>query len=264
MARFENGFIKLHRQAYFGDIGTNIHCFGLWCALLCMATWKESKVIWKGKQRVLPPGSVVFGFRELSEKLHCSKNTIRRWLSYLSDSERLVTEHSPRGTLVTILNWERYQGFEQSEEQERDTDGAMEGHDAVMTEGRQVTLIEEVKKVRKKNIYSSDFDLEKAYQNYPGRDGTKSKGLRKLAREIKTEADYQTLLSSVAHYAQSKKVRDGFVKNFLTFAGEWRDWAHIKPMLLSQGGRVNPEIEKHEEEEREIRERLARDREATA
>jgi hypothetical protein len=149
MARFEEGYIKWHRKAFFGDIGSNIHCLGLWVALLSMATWKPSKIIWKGQRRELPPGSVVFGLRELSETLNVSKSTVSRWLDYLQKTERIQADHGPRGSVVTVLNWSIYQGaieqLETAEEREVKTGG---------TPGeRQRTLSKEVKKGRSKELH---------------------------------------------------------------------------------------------------------------
>jgi len=224
VTRFESGWIKWHRSAFYGDIGSNIHCLGLWIALLSMATLKETKIIWNGSQRVLPPGSILTGFRELADRLSCSRDTIGRWLDYLRHTDRVAVDHSTRGTLITVLNWNTYQSSSENVGHEADTDQTTAGHDTPPTVGRQPDLIEEYKKERRKN-YSSVFDLEAAYQLYPQKCGTKGKGLKKLATTVKTEQDYADLLAGLKYYAQSKRVKDGYIKNFVTWAGEWRDWA---------------------------------------
>lgn len=109
VGRFESGYIKWHRRAFAGDIGDNINCLAVWVALLSMATWKQTKILWEGKQRELPPGSVVFGITELSSRWECSKNTISKWLRYLQTSDRISLETCPRGCIATIRNWEEYQ-----------------------------------------------------------------------------------------------------------------------------------------------------------
>lgn len=109
MSRYDKGWVKLHRKAYAGDLGDNLFCFGLWAALLSIASWEESTIMWEGNQRVLPPGSVVFGTRELALKFKCNKSTIQKWLDYLVKTNRIIVETSPRGSLATICNWKEYQ-----------------------------------------------------------------------------------------------------------------------------------------------------------
>lgn len=115
MARFSSGWIKLHRDVLDSDISKNIYLFVLWIRLLGMANYKESKIIWKGAQRVLPPGAVVLGIREMAAYLNCSHMTVRKYLDYLRDTSRIVYENCTRGTLVTICNWELYQNGETEE-----------------------------------------------------------------------------------------------------------------------------------------------------
>lgn len=69
----------------------------------------------------------------------------------------------------------------------------------------------------------SVFDLDAAYQKYPLKKG-KKKGMQKLAREIRTEADYQSLLAAIDRYSECSEVKKGFIKHFSTFAHEWTDW----------------------------------------
>lgn len=116
MGRFDNGWFKFYRRAFFEDIGRNPYCLAVWSALLSMATYKETKIIWQGKQRALPPGSVVFGISELAEKWEISKSTIWRWLQYLASTERIRIDSGTRGTVVTICNWEQYQTLEEASE----------------------------------------------------------------------------------------------------------------------------------------------------
>lgn len=220
MARFTGGYIKLYRQAFEGDIGTNGHCFALWCALLCMATWRETQLIADGEKRILPAGTVVTGTRELSEKLSFSKDTVIRWLKYLEKTDRVAVSRTTRGSIVTIHNWAQYQ----AQSQEAETDASHQPSSSRPVAVHQPTLIEEVKKRRKKEkTYSSVFDLEAAYENYPLKEG-KSKGIQKLSREIKTQEDYEALLRAIDKYSRSEKVSNGYIKLFSTFASEWRDW----------------------------------------
>jgi hypothetical protein len=146
MARFNNGWVKLYRSVADADLADNPLLLGLWIKLLLWAHWKPSKIVWKGQQRELPAGSVVFGVREIARKWRVSPDSISRWLKYLVDSGRIAWESSARGSVVTILNWEQYQSEDDDGRtligHQPDTDRTLVGHEPA--------LIEEGKKRRKK------------------------------------------------------------------------------------------------------------------
>lgn len=110
MARFTSGWIKAWRKAAESDLVDNMVVWGLWHWLLYAATWQPQKKIIDGKQRILPAGTVLFSPKEVSALWGCSESVIRKWLNYLHDTGRVVRESCGRGTLVTICNWDTYQG----------------------------------------------------------------------------------------------------------------------------------------------------------
>ena len=80
--------------------------------------------------------------------------------------------------------------------------------------------------------------LAAVYEAYPRKRG-KSKGLAKLAKQVKTPADLAALRRAVDNYAEQVKL-DGtdeqFVKYFDTFAGEWRDFVDLLPVATKRNG----------------------------
>lgn len=72
------------------------------------------------------------------------------------------------------------------------------------------------------NTYAQQ--VARAYAAYPRKLG-KTKGLKKLAREIKSDQDLANLEKAISNYATSvKDTEPQFVKHFSTFVSEWRDW----------------------------------------
>jgi hypothetical protein len=73
------------------------------------------------------------------------------------------------------------------------------------------------------------FDFESAYNRFPRKEG-KSKGIKKLQTEIKTQEDFDRLVTAIENYAASRRGQDQtFTKHFSTFVSEWRDWIDYKP-----------------------------------
>lgn len=146
VARFQNGWVKIYRSAWENDLGDNPILFALWSTLLIMATWRPSKVRWMGKQRELPPGSVVLGLKELSDKWGCSRSVLQKHLHYLCGTGRIALESCSRGTLITICNWDQYQSAD-VEPCEPSTNGVLT---ACSPSVNGEALSKEEKKVRKK------------------------------------------------------------------------------------------------------------------
>lgn len=77
--------------------------------MLALACWQPRKILWNGKQRELPAGSIIFGLKEFADKWDCSRATISKWCKYLEETKRISYETSTAGCLAIICNWEVYQ-----------------------------------------------------------------------------------------------------------------------------------------------------------
>ena len=71
-------------------------------------------------------------------------------------------------------------------------------------------------------------DLEAVYQKYPLKKG-KSRGMKKIQREIKTPDDFERFSKAVDNYANDvKNTEPRYIKHFSTFVSEWTDWVDHK------------------------------------
>lgn len=228
MARANTGWFKAHRDAWDKDLSQNVYLWAIWNALLHMAVWKETQIIWEGKQRILKPGSVIMGISQLAEKWECSRTTIWKWLKYLHDSGRIAYETCTRGTLVTICNWESYQISEDTPL----TPSLHEVSAKCMPSVYQVALSKEDNKEKKKehkkenNIvgiltaYPPEFD--ELWIKY-GKRGDKKAALAEY-RKLKLTDDQKTQLTkSVDNYVKNNPELQ-FRKHFCRFLkSDWRE-----------------------------------------
>lgn len=197
MGRFEGGWIKAWRKVAGSDLVDNIYVWGLWHWLLYSAVWKPTKVLWNGKQREIPPGTVVFGLKELADRWDCSRATVSRWLKYLDDTGRINYESCTHGCIVSICNWELYQSKEDDEftPTERELNA-----DCTRTE-REVALSEEVKKLRTEENKEKDLKFSLSEEN-KNRAFTAWENLLihfKMGREI-LESEKRPLLQAVQRH----------------------------------------------------------------
>ncbi|WP_438446844.1 hypothetical protein [Gorillibacterium sp. sgz5001074] len=121
-----DGWICLHRKIRGNPIFNNLELFRLWLICLTEATHREHDQL-VGQQMVkLMPGQFVTGRFDL-EKMYNdglpkdqerSGLTIWRWLQKLEKYEFLNINSNNKFTVVSILNWDKYQNPEQQNEQQ--------------------------------------------------------------------------------------------------------------------------------------------------
>lgn len=118
-----NGFIKVHRQmtqwGWYKDTVVKV----LFLHLLLTASFRDTE--WMGKS--IKAGQVVTSFASLSRELGFSVKQIRTAMEKLKKTGEVATEGTNRYTLVTIVNWAKYQGFNEEEASETANKGQTEG-----------------------------------------------------------------------------------------------------------------------------------------
>lgn len=134
-----NGFIKLHRRIQrnlLWDDGEPFCRFKAFVDLLFLAEWKPKKRIIKGCIIEAERGQVVASLRFLAGRWGWSKNKVSAYLKLLTE-DGIVGQQTGQGiSIITICNYERYQGVDSDEGtangtqkgQTRDSDGTVTGH----------------------------------------------------------------------------------------------------------------------------------------
>ena len=158
MVNENGGYIKLYRKMLDNSVcmRDSTH-FAVWCWLLMNACWKPTKVSFGGKQITLKPGQLTTGRNKIAKALSEQATKIYRALKRF-ESEQLIEQRTDRQcTLITILNWDKYQESEQPREQEVNNEWTT-------SEQRNDTK-EEYKEY--KNIYSSGSIRARARASLP-------------------------------------------------------------------------------------------------
>lgn len=115
-------WIKLYRKIRDNPIYSNSTALHIWIELLLRAGFKTRTKYLKRKKITLLPGQCVMGHEEMSDIVGCSVGTTYYWISEMI-SERLIESNpTPKGTIITIKNWCRYQTPESIPENKLKTD----------------------------------------------------------------------------------------------------------------------------------------------
>ena len=102
-----NGFILLDRSLLEWQYADNVKMLGFWTYLLLEANWKDG--YFKGDK--IPRGSFATSIRGLSKKFGISNNTVIAWLTALQNAHQLIRESRHSYTLISIVNYDKYQDF---------------------------------------------------------------------------------------------------------------------------------------------------------
>jgi hypothetical protein len=166
MARFENGWVKIHRKLLFDPQFDPIdRQIIIW--LVVAANVQESYVKPKGSSTAikLTRGQVLTCIDEISRENRIGKKTVISRLKGLIEMNVIELKKTNRskksGTIITICNYNKYQSSKSEEEKQKgnksEIEGSIEGEMKVTLEGTlecsriEELRIKEVKKLRIKN-----------------------------------------------------------------------------------------------------------------
>ena len=113
----EKGYIKLHRTLLNNPIAQKPDYAWLWCTLLMKANHKEKTFIFNNKKQVCRPGQFVTGRKKLSQQTGIAESQIYKILNYFEKEAQIEQQKNNRFTIVTVLNWHKYQGNGTTKEQ---------------------------------------------------------------------------------------------------------------------------------------------------
>jgi len=164
-----DGWIKLHRKL----IDNPIICkdsdyFAVWCYLLLIATHKDVDILFAGERITLTAGQLITGRNSISNNLHINESKVKRILICFENDQQIDRKRCNQNSLITILNWEKYQsGDQQSDQQvtnERPTS------DQRVTTNKNIKNIKNIKNKRNiKTLCTADANalFEKLWELYP-------------------------------------------------------------------------------------------------
>lgn len=193
----------LHRKMLDDPIIQRPKYCHLWVVLLLKAAHKKSDFIWDNQRQTLLPGQLVTGRKKLSQETGIPESTVERILKYLESEHQIGQQTTPKFRVITIKNWEKYQGPRKSGQQ---TDNKR------TTDGQQMDTYNNDNNVKNDNKYSLlDLELSKLLfklilknrSEHPEPNFEKwADDVRKL-REIDKKTPEQ--IKAVIEYAQADK-----------------------------------------------------------
>jgi len=111
-----NGFIKLHRSILEWEWYDDPNTMRVFIHLLLNAQWEDSR--YHGYE--VPKGSLIIGRKKLAEELEISERAVRTALNHLKSTNEVTIKVTNQFSIVTIVNWAKYQGRDDENDQQND------------------------------------------------------------------------------------------------------------------------------------------------
>lgn len=188
------GWIKIHRKMLENPIVCKDSSYlAVWIYLLLNATHKEIPALFKGKKIVLQKGQLITGRKSIAKQLQISESKVKRILFELESDQQIDRQRSNQNSLISILNWDKYQEVDQENGQQMDSQWT--------TSGQPVTTNKNVKNV--KNERNNNISAKANKQKY-GEYGNvllKDEELQKLKEEYE---NWEDLIKYLDEYIEMK------------------------------------------------------------
>ena len=170
-----SGWIKLYRDIFKNPFLCKPAPYIVWSYILCNVVHQPEDVWYEGKRITLRPGQGLFKIRQVAKEIDVPATTIHRILKMLKNETQIETQTNPRNTLVTVLNWEKYQGngtqSETQVEHKWNTSGTQTEHLPIIKRIKEVKNEKNIERHRHgtyQNVLLSDEDLQKLQAEFPG------------------------------------------------------------------------------------------------
>lgn len=232
------GWIKLHRALGKHPIASDPHSISVWVHLMLMANFAPSKKLVNGRMMEIGAGQLITSRKSLSEKTGVQESKVERILKML-ESEQQITQHgASKFRVISIVNWEMYQGDEQQSEQQMNTK---------RTAGeQQVNTLEEGKKPKEKIKNPSaglavDETFDRFWRLYPKK-VSKSDAIKAWSK-IKADLIPMIMGSLAKHCGCEQWVKDDgkFIPNAATWLNKqkWEDEVRPYGQVANTSGPVS-------------------------
>jgi hypothetical protein len=140
----KQGWIKLSRKILDNPIFTKGDYLKVWLFLLLTAQHEESSFIWNNKKQTLKCGQLLTGRKKIAQKTKVAESQIYKILKYLELEQQIEQQKTTKFTIITIVNWSKYQQKEQQKEQQ--------SNNRVTTKEQQSNTYKNVNKNVNKNV----------------------------------------------------------------------------------------------------------------
>ena len=222
------GYVLLHRSLQDCWIWFDDDRFSkgqAWVDLILLANHKDTKISFKEGLITVKRGQFITSIRKLSERWGWAYNTTKRFLNILESDNMLMCESDNKKTLITVVNYEKFQFDDESTDAQADalTNAQVDEQADSQADDQNANKLMTNNKCRinenKKDIYIAQF--EEAWKIYPKKKD-KSRAFQCYMARINSGYSEAELLTATKNYAaecEKENRPEKYIKNGSTFFG---------------------------------------------
>lgn len=149
----DKGWIKLNRRIMDHWVWQDHEYAFAWIDMLLLAEYKTHKKMWRGNITEFRRGDVCLSIQKLGERWGWSRKKTKHFLEQLEEDQMVIVKAHPKGTTITIVNYDFFQDWGTAEGTVKDTaQGTVKG----TPEGTYLKNNKEINKNNKK-VPSTQF-----------------------------------------------------------------------------------------------------------
>lgn len=227
------GYIKIHRKIQECWLWQDKFSKGqAWIDLLLRANHKDNKICINGELINIPRGTFFTSIEKLKEAWKWDRKTVMSFLTLLENDNMIVQERTPKGTTLTIVNYEVYQdnSFSLDTQTDNTMDRGMDNRTDIKTDIKTDTNnndnnikndnnIIKKKNNKKKKLPPYSDEFEEFWKIYPRKTDKGSAYEQYLAR-LDDGCTHDEMLKGAKGYAsecEKLKTETQYIKHGSTF-----------------------------------------------
>lgn len=239
-------YIKLYRRTLKNRVVTkDAHHLAIWVWLLMKACKFPTEVDFGGDVITLKPGQYTTGRKEIAEALSVNESKVYRVLKRF-ESEHLIEQRTDRQcTLITIVQWDKYQEDEQPTEQQVNNERT--------TNEQRVNTNKESKERKKVNniVQETEKEFDLLWNMYPKKSGRKDalRHYKAAKKQGVTFAEVRDGIIAYKNYIEKTGTEKQFIKMGSTFFCQrsWEDDYEVPARKPKPSVPAQPEPPKYRE-----------------
>lgn len=201
----EKGWIKLHRRlldCWIWDVKP-FDKGRAWVDLLLLAMHHDKKIVIEDKPTIISRGSYFTSRGQLADRWGWSVKKVDTYLKTLEKEEMVTTHRTPKGTTITIVNYEEYQIEGTTKDTTEDTTVDIQNKNVKNI--KNIYMSENSDDKEQSDTLQSDFQI--IYKSYPKKVG-KTKGFE----YYKAWVTKGRVISGVRRKLTNKQIWDAIAK----------------------------------------------------
>lgn len=233
----EEGYIKLHRSLLDSQAFQNKDLLKVWIWCLLRANYKERWVsikTGKGFSEVhVMPGQFIYGRDSASLQLRMKPSSVHDRMKKLAKMQNIVIQPDRQYSIITVVNWEGYQGKDDDEQQSTQQPSNRQ------PTGNQQASDTDKKDKKDKNIYIAeivDYLNQKSGKKFLPKTKAVISHINARLSEGRTIEDFKRVIDTKVTQWINDSDMQKYIRPETLFGTKFESYLNEKPIQQSNGG----------------------------